>query len=322
MSATLSAATLQGVWGPVLLPLRTDDAIDLTRLEAEIQTLASSPLHGVYAHGTAGELHLLLDDEADMVSRMLATACAATGKPFQLGASHPVPQVTLERIARTRDLGPAAYQVALPDWLPLTDDECVAFVTRVAAAAAPIPLVLYNPGAATTTLTPRLLGRLLDETPSLIGVKVPGGDDAWWDELRTLGVLERCAVFVPGHRLASGLARGAAGSYSNMAGLSPAGAVRWYDLMTADPATAGDLERRIGEWFTRHVLPLQRAGVSDPALDKLLAAVGGWADIGLRVRWPYRSAPDSVVAAARDDAYALLPELFPVLPADTIPRGA
>lgn len=319
MSASLSAATLQGVWGPVLLPLRADGDIDWPRLEAAIRTLAASPLHGVYAHGTAGELHLLLDDEADRVSRMLAAACAATGKPFQLGASHPVPQVTLERIARTRDLGPAAYQIALPNWLPLTDDECVAFVTRVAAAGS-IPLVLYNPGNATTTLTPRLLGRLLDETPSLIGVKVPGGDDAWWDELRTLGVLERCSVFVPGHRLASGLARGARGSYSNIAGLSPAGAVRWYDLMTADPATAADLERRIGEWFARHVQPLQRTGISDPALDKLLAAIGAWADIGLRVRWPYRPAPDSAVTAARDDAYALLPELFPVLPTDTIPR--
>ncbi|MDN5854421.1 MAG: dihydrodipicolinate synthase family protein [Actinomycetia bacterium] len=304
----LTADSLSGVWGSVLLPVGSDDAIDWDRLEAEVDVLAASPLDGVYAHGTAGEFHTLSEDEYDRVSALLAAVCSRTGKAFQIGASHPVGQVTLGRIGRTRDLAPGAYQVVLPDWLALTDDECVAFVRRVGEVADPVPIVLYNPPHAKTSATPALLMRLLDEIPSLIGLKVADGDAGWYASMRD--VLERCAVFVPGHHLATGLANGAGGSYSNIAALSPVGAARWYALMRTDPAAALDIEERIAELFARHVEPLQRTGLSNPALDKFLAAVGGWADVGLRVRWPYDPAPQDVVAPARRDARTLLPELF------------
>lgn len=304
----LTATSLHGVWGSVLLPIGSDDVIDWGRLEAEIDVLARSQLDGVYAHGTAGEFHTLSENEYDRVSAMLAAVCSGAGKAFQIGASHPVAQVTLERIRRTRDLAPGAYQVILPDWISLTDDECVAFVRRVAEVAAPIPIVLYNPPHAKTAATPALLTRLLDTVPTLIGVKLADGDAAWYASMSN--VLARCAVFVPGHHLATGLAYGASGSYSNVAALSPGGAAHWYALMRTDAAAALDVELRIAELFDRQIAPLQRAGLSNPALDKFLAAAGDWGDVGLRVRWPYDSAPQDAVVPARRDARTLLPELF------------
>ena len=304
----LTAESLRGVWGSVLLPIASDDAIDWARLDEEIQILVSSDLDGLYAHGTAGEFHALTEAEFDRVSEMLAVACTSAGKAFQIGASHPVARVTLDRIARTRELTPGAYQVVLPDWLPLTDDECEAYLRGVADAAGAIPLVLYNPPHAKTHASAALLGRLLDAVPSLIGIKVAGGDDAWYASMRD--VMERCAVFVPGHQLATGTRHGARGSYSNIAAMSPAGATRWYALMRTDASAAIDIEHRVADLFARHIGPLQRAGLSNPALDKFLAAVGGWADVGLRVRWPYDSAPEAAVTPAREDARALLPELF------------
>ncbi|WP_246885453.1 hypothetical protein [Streptomyces sp. GESEQ-4] len=71
------------------------------------------------------------------------------------------------------------------------------------------------------------------------------------------------------------------------------------------------MERRIGAFFVRHIAPLQARGLSNPALDKCLAAVGGWADIGVTLRWPASSAPLDAVEPARADARRLLPELFP-----------
>jgi dihydrodipicolinate synthase/N-acetylneuraminate lyase len=106
---------------------------------------------------------------------------------------------------------------------------------------------------------------------------------------------------------------GAHGSYSNVAALSPAGAIRWYDQIHSGSgyAAAMDVERRIGEFFTGHIAPLLAAGLSNPALDKFLAAVGGWSDAGTRVRWPMSFATEEQVGAARPTARALLPELFP-----------
>ena len=304
----LTAGTLHGVWGTVLLPLDADDGIGWERLAHEIELLVASDLDGVYAHGTAGEFHTLDEAEFERVSRLLAAACTRAGKPFQIGASHPVPQVCLERIARTRGLGPGAFQVVLPDWVPPSIRECSAFLRRVAAAADPVPLVLYNPPYAKTRLGPRQLVRLVDAVPALIGIKVVDGDADWYAAMAP--VLEACAVFIPGHRMATGLARGARGSYSNVVALSPAGAAKWYATTRADPDTGADLERRIGELFARHVVPLQRRGFGNPALDKFLATIGDWCDVGLRVRWPYASIPPDAVEPARQAAHDLVPELI------------
>ncbi len=79
---------------------------------------------------------------------------------------------------------------------------------------------------------------------------------------------------------------------------------------TTDRRIRCDVERRIAEFFGQHVAPLQKAGLSNPALDKFLAAVGNWADVGTRVRWPMASATQEQVEAARPAARSLLPELF------------
>lgn len=303
----LTVGSLYGVWGSVLLPIGTDDAIDQDRLAAELDALAASALHGVYAHGTAGEFHTLHEVEFDLVNETMAAACGRTGKPFQIGVSHPVAQAMLDRVARAARLAPSAFQVVLPDWQRPSERECETFLRRIADAAAPVPLVLYNPPHAKTQVAPAFAERLLDAVPNLVGLKVVGGDAGWYDAMRE--VLARCAVFVPGHRLATGIARGARGSYSNIAALTPDGAARWYATMESDPAAAADVERRIGKLFAEHITPLQQSGIGSPALDKFLATVGGWADIGLRVRWPYDSAPAGAVEAARRTVRDLLPEL-------------
>lgn len=300
----LTAGDLRGVWGTVLLPLRDDDTIDFGRLADQLDKLVAAGLSGIYAHGTAGEFNTLDGDEYDRINELVA----AGGVPFQIGASHPSAQATLDRVRRAKHLAPGAFQVILPDWVRLHDDEAVAFLVRVAEEADPVPLVLYNPPHAKTPVPPALLSRLAGAVPSLVGTKTAGGDRDWFQAMR--GAAPGCAIFVPGHTLASGLALGAHGSYSNVAAMSPAGAARWYETTLRDPAAGLDLERRINAFFTAHVAPLQADGLSNPALDRFLAAVGGWADAGTRPRWPLRGAPDQAVEAARGAARDIIPELF------------
>jgi dihydrodipicolinate synthase/N-acetylneuraminate lyase len=175
----------------------------------------------------------------------------------------------------------------------------------MALVADGVSLVLYNPPCAKTRLEPELFVRLADAAPALIGVKVPGGDDAWFRRMPS-----RLAVFVAGHTLASGIARGAAGSYSNVTCLNPAGAVRWYERMLTDLPAALELETRLQRFFADHIAPLPRQGYCDPALDKTLAAIGGWAPVGTRVRWPHRSVPADLVPALREAARQAVPDLL------------
>lgn len=80
--------------------------------------------------------------------------------------------------------------------------------------------------------------------------------------------------------------------------------------MDSDPVAAEELGDRIMAFFDAYIAPLKARGYSNTALDKALAAVGGWAPIGTRARWPYSSVPDEEVAVLAPLARAALPELF------------
>src|ERR687894_615068 len=93
----LTASTLRGAFATVLLPLRDDDGIDFDVLAAALDRVLASGVHGVYTNGTAGEFHTLTDAEYDRLHALVADRCAAAGMPFQLGASPPSGQLSLDR---------------------------------------------------------------------------------------------------------------------------------------------------------------------------------------------------------------------------------
>jgi dihydrodipicolinate synthase/N-acetylneuraminate lyase len=288
----LTRQSLRGTWAPVLLPLNEDDSIDYGRLAEELAVLVRAGLDGIYTNGTASEFHALDEDEYERITGLVAAHCRGAGVPFQLGASQMSGQISLRRIRSAAARAPSAIQVILPDWCPLSPDEVLIAIDGMARAAEPVPLVLYNPPHAKTQVTPELFGRLAAAIPQLAGIKVAGGDDAWFGKMRACA--GDLAIFVAGHQLASGLRHGAHGSYSNVACMTPAGAMRWYRTMLTDPVAGLQLERELNAFFDQHVRPLQRSGYCNAALDKMLAAIGGWAPIGTRTRWPYRGVPEDL----------------------------
>ncbi|HEY8969114.1 MAG TPA: dihydrodipicolinate synthase family protein [Puia sp.] len=306
---TFTAQDLRGNWGTLLLPVNPDDSIDLARLGEELDYLTGAGLDGIYSNGTAGEFHNQTEEEFLRIQELMAEKCHRAQMPFQVGISHPFPAVTLERVRRTVALQPSAFQVILPDWVTTAPDEQIAFLQRIAAVADGIPLVLYNPPHAKSVLRPQELALLSVVIPSLIGVKTGAGDHDWYAAMAPYA--KDLSVFVPGHLLATGVREQvAAGAYSNVACLSPRGAQAWWRLMQTDLPEALRIQQRIGEFFDRCILPYKQAGYSNPALDKFLAAVGGWGNVGTRLRWPYKWIDEKEAAAARVIAKSLLPEFF------------
>ncbi len=315
-----SAREIRGTYATVLLPITAEDRIDFDRLADELVVIAASGVDGLYSNGTAGEFYSLSEDEFTRINELVAQSCEAAGLPFQLGASFPTPQLALERVRRAADWRPTAIQVILPDWYPPTLEESIAFLDRAAEVANGIPLILYNPPHAKRVLTPEELFTVCERIPALVGFKVGAGDDTWY--ARMAPVLARASVFVPGHTLATGYRHGAAGSYSNVACLQPRGATRWNRLMETNLEQALLQERAIQSFMTRHILPFrEQAGYSNMALDKLLAAIGNWAEIGTRLRWPYRGVDASAAAALapvarRELAFLFVEELSASQPAE------
>ncbi|HSC37639.1 MAG TPA: dihydrodipicolinate synthase family protein [Chitinophagaceae bacterium] len=305
----LTHKTLKGNWGTLLLPINDDESIDFVRLGNEIDYLIAAKIDGVYSNGTAGELHNITEDEFDRVNQLLSQKCREVNMPFQVGVSHPFPAVMWERIKRCNALRPSAYQVILPDWVVLSPKEMLDFFSLAASLAVDIPLVLYNPPHAKKVLKPDEYGFIAAAIPQLIGLKVAGGDARWFDEMRRHAA--SLAVFLPGHLLASGFKeKVGAGAYSNVACINPAAAQRWWQLMQTDIDAAIDLEKRMNAFFDRCIVPFKNAGYSNPALDKFLAAVGGWGDVGTRLRRPYEWIDSNEIIAARNMAVELIPEFF------------
>ena len=305
----LRTPSIRGTWGTVLLPLNSDDSIDWGGLEAEVDALIAAGLSGIYTNGTAGEFYNQSEAEFERINSLVAEKCVRAAMPFQIGVSHPSPWLSRDRLRRMVGLKAEAFQVILPDWSPPTVEESRAFLEGMAELAGETPLILYNPPHAKVLLSPEEFGALSRSIPSLSGIKVAGGSDDWFASMRA-----NCpglSVFVPGHVLASSLGKGAHGSYSNAACLNPGVAMDWYRQMQDDLPAALELESRIQAFLAAEVRPfISDDGYSNQAVDKFMACVGGWTPMTTKLRWPYRSIPESAVEPARSVGRELIPEFF------------
>lgn len=80
--------------------------------------------------------------------------------------------------------------------------------------------------------------------------------------------------------------------------------------MQTDMKEALAVQVGILEFFEECIVPFKEAGYSNPALDKFLAAIGGWANIGTRLRWPYQWISEEEIKPARIKVKKYLPRWF------------
>ncbi|RRH96681.1 dihydrodipicolinate synthase family protein [Mesorhizobium tamadayense] len=307
--SALPAHAPRGIWGAVMLAVGLDGNIDWSATQETVAQLCASGVHGIYSNGTACEFHCQTEAEFNRLSEMVAQVAGAAKTPFQVGISQSNPRVARERLKRVAGLTPSAVQFTLPDWWPPSDEEMLRFVSGLAEAAPDTPLVLYNPPHAKRRLTIEGIIAMRAKVPTLVGAKLPGGDASWYADMRR--EVPGFSVFVPGHMLATGYAHGAHGSYSNVACLSPKGALQWWAQIVAEEHAAVEMQVRIQAFITDHVLPFRaRYAVSDAALDKAMAAAGGWGTLGPRLLWPYSSVPGEDIPALAKAARAAFPEWF------------
>lgn len=307
----LDSNRLKGNWATLLLATNDNGEIDFVRLSDEIDILISSCPNGIYSNGTAGEFYSQTDEEFLKVSQLLAEKCNKANVNFQIGVSHMSPQISLNRLSLIKSFQPSAVQVILPDWFPVTIEEAIIFLKRMEEEADGIPLVLYNPPHAKKVLSPSDWAIIKQSVPSLIGVKVfdYNGDLQWYKEMNCYK--SSLSVFIPGHNLATGIKMGADGAYSNVACLSPFAAQRWYNMMETNMEDALELEKRIKIFMDKCITPfIVNDHFPNHACDRFMAMVGGWTDVGDKLRWPYRSIPLEYVVKVREEASKIIPEFL------------
>ena len=307
----LSSKEIYGNWATLLLATDKNGNIDFSKLNDEIDVLIDSKPNGIYSNGTAGEFYSQTEDEFIQINELLAAKCEKAGIRFQIGVSHMSPQISMQRLKMVKHLQPCAVQVILPDWFPPTLEESIIFLQKMAEEAGETGLILYNPPHAKKKLFPEEWALLKRNVPSLLGVKVfdNNSDKQWYDSVRKNNV--GLSVFVPGHNLATGIALGANGAYSNVACLNPFAAQKWFNQMQTDMDAALELEKRIKKFMSELIQPfITKQHFPNHACDRFMALVGGWANVGAKLRWPYKSIPEEMAEPVRKKARQIIPEFF------------
>ncbi len=307
----LQSGEIYGNWATLLLATDKNGDINYSKLNDEIDVLISSNPNGIYSNGTAGEFYSQTEDEFLKISELLASKCKEASIPFQIGVNHMSPQISLQRLKMIKHLHPGAVQVILPDWFPPTLEESILFLQKMEKEAGNISLVLYNPPHAKKKLQPQEWAILKKQVPSLVGVKVfdYNSDKLWYESARENN--EGLSVFIPGHNLATGITLGAHGAYSNVACLNPFAAQKWFNQMQSDMNSALELEKRIKKFMCELIEPfITKQFFPNHACDRFMALVGGWADVGVNLRWPYKSIPAELAEPVRKKAREIIPEFF------------
>ena len=211
------AAVLKGALAAALTPLR-DERLDADAVRPYVDFLVGHGVDGLLALGTTGEG--VMFPRAHRVEIARAFLEAADGR-IQV-AVHAGAQTTHDTVAlaaRAAEDGADAVAVIAPPYFALDADELLGHFETAARACAPLPFYLYEFEARSSYAIPlSVIDRLRERAPNLAGMKV---SDSPWERLEPY-LIDGLDVFVGAEGLLErGLAAGAAGAVSGLAGSFP-----------------------------------------------------------------------------------------------------
>ncbi|MBV7334955.1 dihydrodipicolinate synthase family protein [Chloroflexi bacterium TSY] len=163
-------AKFEGVVPALITPMDRDGRINEDALRKVIEFNIQAGVHGFWVAGGTGE-SVLLDDQENM---RVAEIAAAQNQ----GRINNIMHVGAPTTARSARLAEHAAKVGVeaiccvPPFFYGRSDEAIVEHYRVVAAAADLPLFVYNlPSATGVEITPELMAKIQEGVPQLIGLK-------------------------------------------------------------------------------------------------------------------------------------------------------
>jgi dihydrodipicolinate synthase/N-acetylneuraminate lyase len=210
---------LRGAIAAALTPLMGGgSAVDEEAIPPYVDFLASHGLDGILALGTTGEGVLFdLDERRRIAELFIEAAGPRLQVAVHCGAQSTADTTTLAEHAAM--VGADAVAVIAPPYFALDGDELFQHFAAAAAACDPLPFYLYEFAARSGYAIPlEVVARLRDEASNLAGLKV---SDTPWEKFEPY-LIEGLDIFVgPEGLIPRGLAGGAAGAVSGLAGSFP-----------------------------------------------------------------------------------------------------
>ncbi|WP_226781383.1 dihydrodipicolinate synthase family protein [Oceaniglobus trochenteri] len=236
----------KGIYTILLTPFDNELCIDEVGLRRVIRFNLDCGVNGLVANANASEVGYLSDAERRRVAEISVEGCKGHC-PVVVGVStaHAVLSAGLARHAA--DIGADAVMAMPPTYHPATQDEIIGYYCRLGDAT-DLPIVLQNAvGLGMTPMSPDLIGRIMDEVPTVTMMK----EETTWPAL-TMG-----AVLAADHPRLVGIMGGRGGKTfmeelrHGACGTMPAcqyadvHMALWRAVERQDMETAGEIFRRL-----------------------------------------------------------------------------
>lgn len=298
----------------VCIPWTDEGAFDGELFAAVVRARLAGGIRHLYVFGTAGEGYAVTDAQFDAIVACFAEACAETPDAHPMvGLIGQSMGTTLGRIERAMARGIRDFQVTLPAWGVLTDDEVRTFLRGVLPRFPEARFLHYNLLRAGRLISGRFYAELAAEHPNLVGTKNGTGDTLRLHALLTEAPMLRHFLTEVGYPF--GCSVGAPGLLQSLSSTNDAQAWRFFRAGVAgDAATLAAMHPAylaVEEALTAfggdavHI---------DGAYEKMLQKVTE-ERLPLRLLPPYTAATDDAYRGFRAWLAAHHPELLPGAPA-------
>jgi len=252
----------------------------------EVRDMLKAGFDHLYIFGTAGEGYAVDLPRFKQVAEIFRQETRDKAAQTMVGAIALSTACVIERVAIAYDLGFRCFQIALPCWGALNDNEMLRFFRDVCGTFSDASFLHYNLPRAKRVLGGSDYRRLVDVVPNLIGTKNTTGGLQRADDLMTHA--PELQHFFGEQNFPQGCLYGECSLLSSLAAIAPEATRQLFDAgRKRDVDRAFRLQVfffRLLTGLVRELLVLDRI---DGAYDKIWVRLGGLEAMPLRLLSPY-----------------------------------
>lgn len=306
----LDRSNLIGPWAGVPTAWHQDGSFDEKTYRRDVRACCEAGAPGVYTHGTTGEFYAMELDEWRAVCSAAVDECRAADTPIALGVTSTYTLGAVRRARVAAELGADAVQVALPFWLPVSDDQVVPFFQDVADAAPGLAISVYDTMRSKKAITLEQHQAIYETIPRYVMIKAMPG---------TIGCTEEgCAalskftnVFVDESLWSTLGPFGAIGCASSNFYINPRYFLAMFEaLRSQDWPRLAPMCDKLDKMSREAVHGLLPDTYHDTAYDRLKGNLAGFLRTSLSNRGPYPSTSRHDVEKVREWCRREFPEIL------------
>lgn len=286
--------------GTCVVPWTETYEFDERKFRYQVQDLGRNLTSHLYVFGTAGEGYAVTDTQFETITRVFLEEAHANEVAATIGIISLSLPIILERIEKAREWGARRFQISLPSWAPLNEQEVEVFFRETCGRFRDCEFMHYNLMRAKRLVTPSEYRRLAMEHSNFVATKNTKDDEVFLKDLCTLAPQLQHFLGESGYTRMRD--RYECGLLISIASTNHLRAREFFK------ARGEELIRLNGE--LRHALAALREVIGpepliDGAYDKLIYKLGA-NDFPLRLLPPYSSADESSALARYQEAMGRL----------------